>query len=362
MTRIATATRPSAQNEADRLLAKTTAFLKWLGQYEPPHDGSETHRPVTIALASRTPGSPPEAAPRQGAARRRPVEDIVDEVRTLKARADLTDDKVLVFTDDTLVASADTGRPVQDTIYLKKLFEALIPLDILWTGRSALNVADDMELVEIMARSGCVQLLVSFQSISNDNLSTRGKLGNRASRYLQQVDRLQRHGITLMGSLVLGTDEDTPAVFERTAHFIDAAIDIPRLSILTPSPDSSLYQHLKLKGRILHDDTARYDGSHVVFEPKHMSPGQLENGYRWLAKHTFSTAAIFKRTGRAATRSLVYQHPRMMIRSRLASILASNLIYRDETLGIDHDITLESQGTARTSFWEQLLQPEPVGA
>ena len=46
---------------------------------------------------------------------------------------------------------------------------------------------------------------------------------------------------------------------------------------------------------MLHHDWALYDTAHAVFRPKHMSPEELEEGYKWIYHRLFSFASIWQR-------------------------------------------------------------------
>ena len=52
------------------------------------------------------------------------------------------------------------------------------------------------------------------------------------------------------------------------------------------------------EGRLLHKDWSRYDTAHVVFQPKHMTPEELAQGYGWLYRLLFSHASIWRRRPR----------------------------------------------------------------
>ncbi len=265
----------------------------------------------------------------QGARRRhRPVQEIVDEIHALQDSGVLTPKKVIFFTDNNIVSDSDHRRGVRDTRYARQLFEALIPTGVMWVGQGEIAVASEPDLVELMARSGCFQLLVGFESLSEDNLDTIGKPSNDVGSYLEHVDRLHSHGVTLIGCLMFGMDHDTPEVFERAARFIDRAIDIPQLTIMTPLPGTAQYRQMVRDGRMLSDDWSQFDITHMVHQPGSMTAHELEQGYRRLARRTFSYPAMFKRSLRAATRPLVYQHPKTTFRTRFSSVLAPNLVYR----------------------------------
>jgi len=68
-----------------------------------------------------------------------------------------------------------------------------------------------------------------------------------------------------------------------------------RLGILTPLPHTELYDRLKKERRLLNKDWSQHDLCHVCFQPKHMSPEELQNGYNWTAKALFGLEVIFER-------------------------------------------------------------------
>ena len=210
----------------------------------------------------------------------RPVHEVVDEIRTIGARRAL-------FIDLNLIADRD---------YALELFTALEPLGIKWGGLATSLLARDEELLERCARSGCMGMLVGFESISEGSLKDVSKGFNSPELFRQWIAAFHAHGIAINGTFVFGMDNDTPDVFDRTAEFIiDAGIDLPRYAILTPFPGTGLHQRLAREGRILTRDWELYDGQHVVFEPANMSPRELEEGANRAWRTTYSYSAMARR-------------------------------------------------------------------
>lgn len=278
----------------------------------------------------------------QGAARRhRPPQEIVDEIKALQERGVLTPEKVIFFTDNNIVSDTDHRRGVRDTRYARSLFEALIPLDVLWVGQGEIGVGDDRELTELMARAGCIKLLVGFESIDDKNLGSVGKHSNDVATYVRQIEMLHRYGISIIGCFIFGLDHDTPDVFARTREFIDRHIEVPQLSMLTPFPGTLQYRQMKREGRILHEDWSQYDITHGVYRPRAMSIDALEAGYRAIARHLYTYPNILRRALRHALRPTAYTHPQMSFKNRLTSVLAPNLVYRTlSSIGRKQDATL----------------------
>jgi radical SAM superfamily enzyme YgiQ (UPF0313 family) len=114
------------------------------------------------------------------------------------------------------------------------------------------------------------------------------------------VRRLHERRIAVQGCFAFGFDHDTPDTFTATADFaIEAGIDLPRYAILTPFPNTALYHRLKGEGRILTEDWSLYDGQHVVFQPRTMSPAELYRGTEWAWKQTYRWPSIARRLARA---------------------------------------------------------------
>lgn len=210
----------------------------------------------------------------------RPVSWVVEDIRRVGARHNL-------FVDLNLVA---------DREYALELFQALRPLGIQWFGLSTVLIAQDHELMESMAASGCRGLLLGLESLSRESLRDNNKGFNAAVDYREFIRRLHELRIAVQGCFVFGTDSDTRSVFRETADFaIELGVDLPRYALLTPFPSTPLYQRLEAEGRILTRNWELYDAQHVVFQPKHMSVKELEKGHEFAWKRTYALGAIARR-------------------------------------------------------------------
>ena len=180
--------------------------------------------------------------------------------------------------------------------YLRRLCRALRPLDKIWSAAVSIDVTDDPATVREMALAGCTGVFVGFESLADENLSDAGKRTPRTADYAARVRVLHDHGIQVNGSFVLGFDHDRPDVFARTVDWIEAnRLECATFHILTPYPGTPLFRQMEAEGRLLHRDWDRYDTAHVVFRPRHMSVGQLADGYAWCYRRLFGHASIWAR-------------------------------------------------------------------
>lgn len=251
----------------------------------------------------------------------KPVADVIDEIRSTGA-------KRAIFVDLNIIA---------DKNYAAELFEALIPLKIQWGGLATSLLARDEELLDLCARSGCIGLLVGFESISSSALKDVQKGFNSPTLYAEWIRRFHDHGIAVNGTFVFGLDSDGPDAFDETAQFvIDTKIDLPRFAILTPFPGTGLYKRLDQEDRILSRNWELYDGQHVVFEPAQMSVDALQKGNTRVWQEVYRYRSIARRMSETPISKALY--------------LAANLGYRFYANRLDRFYTCD---------W-QLLQPESI--
>ena len=180
--------------------------------------------------------------------------------------------------------------------YLRELCHALRPLQKIWSAAVSIDFTDDPTLVRAMALAGCTGVFVGFESLTDENLADARKKTPKTSDYARRVRMLHEHGIQVNGSFVLGFDHDRKDVFTRTAEWVEEnRLECATFHILTPYPATPLFRRMEAEGRLLHRDWALYDTAHAVFQPKHMSAEELEQGYAWIYQRLFSHSSIWRR-------------------------------------------------------------------
>jgi radical SAM superfamily enzyme YgiQ (UPF0313 family) len=215
--------------------------------------------------------------------RLRPLQDVVSEVERIPHR-------LVMFNDDNII-----GHPQ----YSRDLLRALIPLKKKWIGQASLAGLRDKETVRLMAESGCIGLLIGFESIIEENIASIGKFQNRPSQYMEVINCLHRNGIAIWASFIFGFDHDDPTVFERTVEFgIKAKILSAVFAMLTPYPGTEFYNRMKAEGRLTDETwwlTEDQQERAPHFEPLRMSRQQLREGWKGAWKEFYSLRSIVRR-------------------------------------------------------------------
>jgi radical SAM superfamily enzyme YgiQ (UPF0313 family) len=212
----------------------------------------------------------------------KPVEDVIGEMESLESR-------YLFFVDDALALNRR---------HAKRLFADMAPLRRYWVGQGTASLAEDLELLRLMKRSGCVGLLIGFESVQEAIRGEMKKIRNLQIDFCEAMRRFHGEGLTILGAFIFGFDHDTQDVFDRTLEFImKSRMDCLELRILTPYPGTRLYSRLFAEGRLFSRDwwLHGYPPDTLLFQPKGMSPEDLIDGFARLNKQAYSYGAILRR-------------------------------------------------------------------
>jgi radical SAM superfamily enzyme YgiQ (UPF0313 family) len=207
--------------------------------------------------------------------------------RAVAAEAAGTGEPYVVFVDNNLGA---------DRRYLRALCRELAAKDLIWSAAVTIDVTDEPDLIREMSASGCTGVFLGLESLGAENLTDSGKKSPHPDDYARRVAMLHDAGIQVNGSFVFGFDHDRPDVFARTLDWVEGnGLESATFHVLTPYPGTPLFRKLEREGRLLHEDRELYDTAHAVFQPKHMSPQELEEGYAWAYTRLMSWASTWAR-------------------------------------------------------------------
>jgi anaerobic magnesium-protoporphyrin IX monomethyl ester cyclase len=189
---------------------------------------------------------------------------------------------------ESVVAEIEDKRPTRIFFYddnfaadkkrLKTLLSMMIDrgLVIPWSAQVRTDVVRDAELLDLMRRSGGELVYLGLESVNQATLD-----GYEKSQTVEDIEKairiLHDYGIRSHGMFVLGADTDTVQTVRDTVRFaVKNHIDTVMLNILTPLPGTPQYADLDAQGRIFEKRWQLYDAHHAVFEPKLMTPYELQ--------------------------------------------------------------------------------------
>jgi radical SAM superfamily enzyme YgiQ (UPF0313 family) len=182
----------------------------------------------------------------------------------------------------------------------KELLAALRDEEIHYFTETDVSVAADLAICDLLAQSGCRQLLIGFESPRGDDLNgidPASWKSRQVPQYRTVIDALQSRGVSVNGCFILGLDSHTPDIFPTVLDFVrDSGLAEVQYTVLTPFPGTPLFARLQRESRLLKeefwDSCTLFD---VNFQPKQMSVNELEDGLRWLFRETYNREETSKR-------------------------------------------------------------------
>lgn len=179
--------------------------------------------------------------------RPRPIEQVVAEVEAI-------DNNRLFFVDNSFA---------QDKGWIRELFAALVPLRRKWVCHP---IEQDDEILALAHEAGCWYV---YQAV----FDTSDFIRRRIAAYKDA-------GIGVEGTIILGMDDHTVDSIRRLVDFLlEVELDLAEFTILTPFMGSPIRTQLFNQGRLLTDDWSEYTGDRVVYQPKGMTPTELQDIY-----------------------------------------------------------------------------------
>jgi radical SAM superfamily enzyme YgiQ (UPF0313 family) len=164
---------------------------------------------------------------------------------------------------------------------------------IRWFTETDISVAHDDALLRKLRRSGCAQILIGLEDPAEGTEGMELKNNWKARQrghYIDSIRRIQDHGITVNGCLVLGLDTHTEESFDQIWDFIQTSeLYEVQLTLLTPFPGTPLYERFARAGRLIDpfawEKRTLFD---VTYRPEHMSVEALRKGLLDLASKVYS--------------------------------------------------------------------------
>lgn len=202
--------------------------------------------------------------------------------------------KLVFFVDDNIIA---------DKQQAKELFRALIPLKIKWISQASINMTEDLELMDLMARSGCLGNVIGFESLQTDNLRVMNKAPNRgaSTNYREQIAILRQFGLQTWAAFTVGHEFDTVDTIKRLLDFaIVNKFAFAAFNILMPYPGTALYERLRREKRLLYEGKwwlhPDYRFNQAAFIPNKMTPDELTEAAFMVRKEFNSVGSILRRS------------------------------------------------------------------
>jgi radical SAM superfamily enzyme YgiQ (UPF0313 family) len=160
---------------------------------------------------------------------------------------------------------------------------------------ASLDLAEDDELMRLMAEAGMVAVFIGIESPDEEALRETKKHQNVRGSILERVHRVQDAGLEVYAGMIVGFDSDDPGVFDRQFEFLTQARIVGAMAgMLSAIPRTPLYERLEAEGRL---DNAAADDPDIATNviPLGMTREELRDGWVDLMTRLYDPDNYFAR-------------------------------------------------------------------
>jgi radical SAM superfamily enzyme YgiQ (UPF0313 family) len=160
---------------------------------------------------------------------------------------------------------------------------------------ASLDLAEDDELMRLMAEAGMVAVFIGIESPDEDALRETKKYQNVRGSIVERVMRVQNAGMEVYAGMIVGFDSDDLSVFDRQYDFLRQSRVIGAMAgMLSAIPKTPLFDRLEAEGRL---DNAAADDPKIATNviPLKMSVEELRDGWVDLMDRLYDAEAYFDR-------------------------------------------------------------------
>jgi radical SAM superfamily enzyme YgiQ (UPF0313 family) len=147
-------------------------------------------------------------------------------------------------------------------------------------------------LAPLMQRAGFRYVFLGIENMDEQNLKFLHAGAKNTQRQngvavgnasLRAIDFLHRHGMYVVGGLIVGSPDDTAVSIQANLDMARQFVDWPYIQHPTPYPRTPMTHDFRQRGLIDHDRVEEYDGTTAVVRTEHLA-GEEAEFLRWRAE------------------------------------------------------------------------------
>jgi len=147
-------------------------------------------------------------------------------------------------------------------------------------------------LAPLMREAGFRYVFLGIENILDEDLAFLKASAKNARREAgrsdgnattKAIEVLHRHGMYVVGGLIVGNPSDTRESIEANLAFARTYVDWPYIQHPTPYPGTPMTRDFRERDLIVSDDVDEYDGTTAVVRSEHLAAKEIEF-MRWRAE------------------------------------------------------------------------------
>jgi radical SAM superfamily enzyme YgiQ (UPF0313 family) len=165
-------------------------------------------------------------------------------------------------------------------------------IDYIVQGMTSAIASSGDELGAAMRAAGFRYVFLGIENVLDQDLAFLKAAAKNAQREggrtvgsatMRAVEVLHRHGMLVVGGLIVGNPGDTRESIEANLDFARKYVDWPYIQHPTPYPGTPMTRDFREKGLIVNEAVEEYDGTTAVVRTEHLEAEEIEF-MRWRAE------------------------------------------------------------------------------
>lgn len=196
--------------------------------------------------------------------------------------------RVIFLVDDNITLDVRRFEALCEAIIAAGLHD----LRYLVQGMTSAFAAHGERLAPLMRRAGFEYVFLGIENVLDDDLAFLRASAKNAAREggrrvgnatLAAIDVLHRHGLQIVGGLIVGNPDDTAEGIEANLAFARRHVDWPYIQHPTPYPRTPMHADFVVRDLIVNERLEEYDGTTAVVKSAHLDADDIEY-LRWRAE------------------------------------------------------------------------------
>ena len=213
-----------------------------------------------------------------------PIPRVIDDIADARARGA----RAIFLVDDNITLDVERFKTLCEAI----IAAGLTDIDYLVQGMTSAIAAHGETLAPLMQRAGFRYVFLGIENVLDDDLAflkadakNRTREGGRrtGNASIQAIDVLHRHGMIVVGGLIVGNPDDTPDAIGANLAFARKYVDWPYIQHPTPYPGTPMTRDFVERGLVVNQRVEEYDGTTAVTRSAHLDAEEIEF-LRWKAE------------------------------------------------------------------------------
>ena len=213
-----------------------------------------------------------------------PIPRVIDDIKDARTRGA----RAIFLVDDNITLDVERFKTLCEAI----IAAGLTDIDYLVQGMTSAIAAHGETLAPLMQRAGFRYVFLGIENVLDDDLAflkadakNRTREGGRrtGNASIQAIEFLHRHGMVVVGGLIVGNPDDTPDAIAANLAFARKYVDWPYIQHPTPYPGTPMTRDFVERGLVVNQRVEEYDGTTAVTRSAHLEAEEIEF-LRWKAE------------------------------------------------------------------------------